>query len=583
MFKRRIEMKKGSSIKLTLCLKEVASMLKRVKIFKPLVISLVIIAVISVSGTAFSKDFKILPHASVKPSGEILIEWETTNPTTGAVVYLGIANEDDTIAYPRYRKEIKEKSTEVSTFHQVSILPEKTEVHHHRLVVPERVCYYRVKCFDTFNKKIIPSKNYKFRYVLDKNKNAIQTIVIDEGPMVCKLTSSSVTIRWKTSKPSYGSVNSNGKTVKDAGGLKILHEVKLDGLWPDTRYNYSVKSWSNDPLDTVESREYYFFTAPEREKPFSFAVLSDSRADKFNEGGNLNEVNVRALKALTAHAYARGAKFILFPGDLVTGYSDDVDYMRLQYSTWESTIEPISHYIPIYTGMGNHEVIFEEGTKRNRPSPESAEEIFAEEFTNPENSPEPDSGMPPYSENVYSFDYGKSHFVMLNSDYHFKEDPDRYKYSRRIDKNQREWLRKDLESARKRGMKHIFVFFHEPAYPNGGHTHDTLNLYPNERDAFWKILDDYRVDAVFCGHEHNYNRTLVDKRINPNWRSRIYQIITGGAGGPFYFQDPMPWTPWVEKFSIDENYVLVTVKDSEVSAEVYNLNGELIDSFVITK
>jgi len=76
---------------------------------------------------------------------------------------------------------------------------------------------------------------------------------------------------------------------------------------------------------------------------------------------------------------------------------------------------------------------------------------------------------------------------------------------------------------------HVFVFGHEPAYPqpdvdNGRarHMRISLNAYPTHRDRFWTLLIDEGVVAYFCGHTHNYSAVNVDG---------VWQVDAGHARG----------------------------------------------------
>lgn len=109
-------------------------------------------------------------------------------------------------------------------------------------------------------------------------------------------------------------------------------------------------------------------------------------------------------------------------------------------------------------------------------------------------------------ETTYSFDYQNAHFVVINEYYDGSSDTgtdgdvmDSLYY----------WLVNDLAATAK---PHIFVFGHEPAYPqpdayNGRERHvgDSLDKYKTRRDRFWSLLQGYGVVAYFCGHTHNYS------------------------------------------------------------------------------
>jgi predicted phosphodiesterase len=124
-------------------------------------------------------------------------------------------------------------------------------------------------------------------------------------------------------------------------------------------------------------------------------------------------------------------------------------------------------------------------------------------------------------ETTYSFNYGNSHFVVLNE----YCDVDRVTDGAMV-KPLRKWLKDDLEANK---QTHIFVFGHEPAYPlpdvdneQERHVGDSLDAYPKSRDLFWKILDDYDVVAFFSGHTHTFNAAQFDG---------VWQINDGHASG----------------------------------------------------
>jgi len=146
----------------------------------------------------------------------------------------------------------------------------------------------------------------------------------------------------------------------------------------------------------------------------------------------------------------------------------------------------------------------------------------------------------------------------------------------------------DAAAIGKRGACHLFVFTHEPAFPNGGHAKDAMYWHGDKasvrrRDELWRILVKHRVRGAFFGDEHNYSRTLVDERIDPSFTFPIYAITTGGAGAPYYAQNKrLPWTAQVNKFSAQQNQVLVYVEGPRVDAEVIGASGEVIDRFSLS-
>jgi hypothetical protein len=134
------------------------------------------------------------------------------------------------------------------------------------------------------------------------------------------------------------------------------------------------------------------------------------------------------------------------------------------------------------------------------------------------------NGGPPGSrETTYSFDYQNAHFVVLNEYYNGTSDTGT---DGDIVDALYHWLAEDLASTFK---PHIFVFGHEPAYPqpdadNGRQRHigDSLDKYAAHRDRFWRLLRDRGVLAYICGHTHNYSAVNIDG---------VWQLDAGHARG----------------------------------------------------
>ncbi|MEO1171275.1 MAG: hypothetical protein AAFX94_04375, partial [Myxococcota bacterium] len=158
-----------------------------------------------------------------------------------------------------------------------------------------------------------------------------------------------------------------------------------------------------------------------------------------------------------------------------------------------------------------------------------------------------------------------------------------------LTQGQLDWLDADLARARAGGARHLFVFTHEPAFPNGGHVQDAM-WYRGKvlevlerRDAFIKILMKHGVLALFSGDEHNYSRTRIDQDVSPGYAGRLWQIITGGAGAPYYAQDVgVPWVKNVESFAPVHHTVLVDVDGDRVRLRAVTTQGETVDSVELT-
>jgi hypothetical protein len=169
----------------------------------------------------------------------------------------------------------------------------------------------------------------------------------------------------------------------------------------------------------------------------------------------------------------------------------------------------------------------------------------------------------------------------------------------------------------------------EPVFPCGGHTGDAMwysgdnnvrahvytdgELVPEElgiievRDRFVRaITGSTKVAAVLGSDEHAYYRILINQNVpvgdlsrddedgdgvlddaspvdwieNPTWF-----ITSGGAGAPYYSEEPAPWNEYWNAmggdgyyFSSQENVIIFRVDGESVEAVVYNPSGEVIDT-----
>lgn len=260
---------------------------------------------------------------------------------------------------------------------------------------------------------------------------------------------------------------------------------------------------------------------------FRFAVIGDTRDN------NENGINIEIMKIVLEKIKSEKVDFIVVVGDMITGSARSRVHMN-RLKKWKGIIE--RYGIPLYIVVGNHEI-----------ESELSENIVRLVFEMPGNGP---AGL---KELVYSFDHKNTHFIALDTDV--------FNNFHKIDEQQLEWLKEDLEKNKE---KNIFVFGHEPAYPAHANIGSSLDKYISDRDRLWSVFRQYNIRAYFCGHEHLYNRAVHDG---------IYQIITGGGGAPLS-------TP--EEKGGFNNFIVVEVKDSvAVNVTAKDINGVTRDVFNI--
>jgi Icc protein len=269
------------------------------------------------------------------------------------------------------------------------------------------------------------------------------------------------------------------------------------------------------------------------ENGFSFAIIGDTQSFK---SANPNGFFQTVVKDIAKD----NPDLVIATGDLV-GSSDNYSEYAKRFSDWKKIDAPLLS--KTYAAMGNHDNINDKGVK-----------AWQDAFNFPTNGP---SG---YSELTYSFDFKNSHFVVLASD-----SPDMHQ----IDGNQRAWLEKNLAAGK---YENTFVFFHEPAFPVSSKVGESLDKYPSERDALWKIFEKYNVTAVFNGHEHIVSRRKVDG---------IYQFVFGSTES---FDHDLP-DPGVAEYANQGQgrFGIVSVNSKEITVKTYSSDNQELNSFTFSK
>lgn len=161
----------------------------------------------------------------------------------------------------------------------------------------------------------------------------------------------------------------------------------------------------------------------------------------------------------------------------------------------------------------------------------------------------------PGNERYYDFVRGPVHFYALDSD---ENEPDGF----RSNSVQAAWLKQVMAASTSRWN---IVYFHHAPYSSGVmHGSSTWMQWPFKA---------WGADAVLAGHEHNYERLLVD--------GLPYFVNGVGGGGLYNFGTPLPES----QFRYNANYgaMLVTASMTNVRFEFYNRTGRLIDSYELTK
>ncbi len=330
-------------------------------------------------------------------------------------------------------------------------------------------------------------------------------------------------------------------------GAIHLFSVTLRQLLPGTRYKYRVGD------GTHWSAYYSFETEKAENSNFEFIVFGDSHEKK---------PVYKVWQQTVAQAYRQnpGARFVMNVGDLI--YSGK-DYE--QWQAWFSACQEVIANIPEMPAIGDHE-------PRGVTSKDEWQrpDYFVKLFKLPPNGPEKFKGE------VYSFDYGPAHIVVLNSSFHyeFKDPADR---KAMIDA-ETSWLDADLASTKKPWK---IVVYHDATYNIAPDRAGTLT-----KTHFGPIIDKHHVDAVFNAHDHAMARSYFIHGGN---------FVPGGAEGTVYFvsgragdnaKDSLGrkiWHPFFHDPQAQSGYLVVGVSRDVLTVRTRLLDGTVIDSFNINK
>ncbi|RLD42466.1 MAG: hypothetical protein DRI86_11585, partial [Bacteroidetes bacterium] len=352
---------------------------------------------------------------------------------------------------------------------------------------------------------------------------------------------------------------------------------------------------------------------------------SDSRGGTQLGESQANGHNAYIMRKMAALANYKNVDFFQFTGDMINGYKSDKEQMRFEYTNWLRTMSPYFRSMPLNVGMGNHEAFLKNyGDEKKYLSvdnfpfeTESAEAVFGEFFENNNNGPESEDGsiydpnknetdFPSYKKNVYSYTYGNTAMIVMNSNYWYTPNQNIIpqiggNVHGYIMDNQLKWLKTQINNYENdKNIKHVFVSIHTPAFPNGGHSHNDMwykgdnKVRPyvagkavdkgiiERRDEFLDILvnQSTKFRILLTGDEHNYTRLTIDNNseIYPeNWKGKrisfkrpFIQIVDGAAGAPYYAEEKLPWSNNLNKFSAQFALVIFQIEGEHISIEVYN-------------
>ncbi|MGH7923309.1 MAG: metallophosphoesterase family protein [Candidatus Binatus sp.] len=268
-----------------------------------------------------------------------------------------------------------------------------------------------------------------------------------------------------------------------------------------------------------------------REKPFSFVIIGCDRVLKGDKSpDNPSTANLAQLQRTFTEiaALQPPPNFVFFTGDLVLGLTADLTELRTQLESWVDVYRNSdlgrSPTIRLIALPGNHESLV--GDKGSQVSNPGAEEVWLSvmrPFIAGDNGPPaggPDHLATDQSRLSYSFDYRRTHFVILNTDPFGA-----------IATVPLFWLADDLDNANRNSPpKHIFVLGHKQAFtPSFASSEQALEANPDLRNAFWDELNANGVGYYMVAHAHVWDFIRPVSPDDPQANHTV-EIVAGNGG-----------------------------------------------------
>ncbi|MCL2779191.1 MAG: metallophosphoesterase [Polyangiaceae bacterium] len=353
-----------------------------------------------------------------------------------------------------------------------------------------------------------------------------------KGPWFSRITTSDAEVRVEVDPPAPVEV---GVAAKGAGGAgaagaapvrtvrsaepRALHRVPIAGLEPAKAYDLTVKvqGAAGAPPSTAS-----FVTAPKNgaNATFRFLVYGDNRTD--------HAAHAAVVRAMAS----RPSDFLVHTGDFVADGASKSDWQ-----TFFDIEAPLLKTKLLASCVGNHELT------------DGAGILYARYFGPRDNAT--------LAELASTFRWGNTRFFLINGMVSYREG------------EARSWLETALGQADyEPGLVWRIVVVHHSPWSSGPHGN-------NVRFAEAKIpelLTAHRVDIVFAGHDHLYERGMHEG---------LPYVVTGGGGAPLYnVKSPLPFSRKIES---THHFIEAEVSSQAIALTAVRPDGSIIERCPLVK
>ncbi len=388
------------------------------------------------------------------------------------------------------------------------------------------------------------------------------------------------------------------------------YTVKIEGLNPGEKFDYKVlRNGSLAFNGSAVARKSF-------NQPYSFAVFGDVGAGSAGEKKVIYEVTKRK------------PDLVVMPGDITYDQGRISQYLSRFFPIVNSQVSspdnggPLLSSSLVMPALGNHDIAMTtswKGTDLNRFPDALGYFIF---WSTPLNGLKLDYKIGQSTRNVlpligeqavvtkflsaagkrypnmgnYSFDYGNSHWLILDGN----------EYMHWGDSELRAFVENDLTKSK---AKWKFVSFHQPPF--------SLDIYHHSEHRMRLLCDIFErtgVQVVWCGHAHNYQRyfplkfkaktnkdgvpmmngngtvtgdyildTTFNGSTHPKMKGVLY-IVSGGGGASLYRRAPFlpKESEACHKFIHGmHSFTFCSINDKTLNVSQISDDGKVLDSFKV--
>lgn len=387
--------------------------------------------------------------------------------------------------------------------------------------------------------------------------------------------------------------------------------------------------WTAGPLSVPAGGKFTYHVFKDQQEVFqasSVAMKGSGGGQRFVVFGD-SGVDSDPQKEIAVQTYNQQPDYVVVTGDLVYPAGQIGDYRTKWFPIYNAeTVDPkagapLMRTVPIIAVPGNHDT----DTTGNglvardlQAYPDGLAYFLF--WQQPLNGPKLEIGAPntplllagdkektAFLSNAapaypqmcnFSFDAANAHWTVIDANF----------YSNWTSSQLRDWLEKDLASAS--GATWRFVAFHQP-----GFTSDPIFSTDQRMRVVSDLFEKYKVDIVFNGHVHHYERsyplkfkiahpiptelskaTLVkgeiqmDKKFDGKSNTQpdgVIYLVTGGGGAKLFGADeekePEKWQPFTQKYLGKHCITVCEINDKKLTLRQVATDGAELDRMVVTK